>query len=312
MPSLNDISNTPLPQLPPRRAESHKGDFGRALLVGGSRGMSGAISLAGKATLRSGAGLVTLAVPQVIQNVVAMFDPSYMTRGLTDGDGQVAGPATGEVNGMSSEATAVALGPGLGRSNEVTEFVEAVYVAVSKPMVVDADALFALAERPAVLSEPGGPRILTPHPGEFQRLTGKPYNQSERSEMAAAFARGEDDLHWEFRRKAREGAKPGSATSKRPEMVVVLKGHRTVVTDGMRVSINQTGNPGMATGGSGDVLTGVITGLLCQGLTPFDAARLGVYVHGLAGDLATQELGQVSLIASDLLDYLPRAFQALG
>jgi NAD(P)H-hydrate epimerase len=130
--------------------------------------------------------------------------------------------------------------------------------------------------------------------------------------MAAAFARGEDDLHWEFRRKAREGAKPGSATSKRPEMVVVLKGHRTVVTDGMRVSINQTGNPGMATGGSGDVLTGVITGLLCQGLTPFDAARLGVYVHGLAGDLATQELGQVSLIASDLLDYLPRAFQALG
>jgi ADP-dependent NAD(P)H-hydrate dehydratase len=312
MHTLKDISSAPLPQLPPRRADSHKGDYGRALLVGGSRSMSGAIALAGRATLRSGAGLVTLAVPQVIQNVVATFEPSYMTHGLADGDGQVATPATGNVIAMSTEANVVALGPGLGRSNVVMDFVEAVYMAVSKPMVVDADALFALAERPSVLSESGGPRVLTPHPGEFYRLTGMPYKESERHEVVAAFARGEDDLHWEFRRKTMDAAKSGRTSSKRPEMIVVLKGHRTVVTDGTRVSINQTGNPGMATGGSGDVLTGVITGLLCQGMEPFDAARLGVHVHGLAGDLAASELGQVSLIASDLIDYLPYAFQALG
>jgi NAD(P)H-hydrate epimerase len=312
MSSLNDITHTPLPTLPPRRADSHKGDYGRALLVGGSRGMSGAIALAGRATLRSGAGLVTLAVPQVVQDVVAGFEPSYMTYGLADENGQIARSATGDVIVKATDATAVALGPGLGRSDVLTEFAEAVYQAVTRPMVVDADALFALAQRPEVLSAPGGPRVLTPHPGEFQRLTGKPYKESERIEAAAEFARGEDDLHWAFRRES--GGRSGSnvATSERPEMVVVLKGHRTVVTDGARVSVNQTGNPGMATGGSGDVLTGIITGLMCQGLAPFDAARLGVHVHGLAGDLAAAELGQISLIASDLIEYLPQAFLALG
>jgi NAD(P)H-hydrate epimerase len=179
-------------------------------------------------------------------------------------------------------------------------------------MVVDADALFALAQRPVVLSAAGGPRVLTPHPGEFQRLTEKPYQDSERIEVAAELARGEDDRHKAFRRGFAENSGSNTVATKSPEMVVVLKGHRTVVTDGTRVSVNQTGNPGMATGGSGDVLTGVITGLLCQGLSPFDAARLGVHVHGLAGDLAAADLGQVSLIASDLIGYLPRAFLAVG
>jgi NAD(P)H-hydrate epimerase len=312
MPSLDEITHTPLPQLPPRRAESHKGDYGRALLVGGSRDMSGAIALAGRATLRSGAGLVTLAVPQVVQDVVAGFEPSYMTLGLADQSGQIARLATGDVIARAAEASAVAIGPGVGRSEVLTEFVEAVYQAVSAPMVVDADALFALAQRPEVLSAPGGPRVLTPHPGEFQRLTGKPYKESERIAAAAELALGNDDLHWQFRRRSVGNSGSTVAATERSEMVVVLKGYRTVVTDGTRVSINQTGNPGMATGGSGDVLTGVITGLLCQGLSPFDAARLGVYVHGLAGDLAAAELGQVSLIASDLIEYLPRAFLALG
>jgi NAD(P)H-hydrate epimerase len=312
MPQLEDITHTPLPELPPRRADSHKGDYGRALVVGGSRGMSGAVALAGRATLRSGAGLVTLAVPLVVQNVVAEFEPSYMTHGLADENGHIARAATGAVIVKASEATAVAIGPGLGRSDVLTEFVEAVYHAVHQPMVVDADALFALAQRPAVLFAPGGPRVLTPHPGEFQRLTGKPYKESERIEAAAEFARGEDDLHWAFRRKTGEHTESNVVSTEPTETVVVLKGHRTIVTDGSRVSINQTGNPGMATGGSGDVLTGVITALVCQGMSPFDAARLGVHVHGLAGDLAAAELGQVSLIASDLVEYLPRAFLALG
>jgi NAD(P)H-hydrate epimerase len=210
----------------------------------------------------------------------------------------------------ATEATALALGPGLGRSDVLTEFVEAVFRAVNRPMVVDADALFALSQHPTVLSAAGGPRVLTPHPGEFQRLTGKPYKASERVEAAAEFARGEDDLHWAFRGKSHSGSE--AAARGRPEVVVVLKGQGTVVTDGSRVSINQTGNPGMATGGSGDVLTGVITGLVCQGMPPFEAARLGVHVHGLAGDLAAAELGQISLTASDLVESLPRAFLALG
>jgi NAD(P)H-hydrate epimerase len=270
--------------------------------------MSGAIALAGRAALRSGAGLVTLAVPRYIHDVVATIEPSYMTQGLADENGHFAMPATAEVSILSLEMRAtVALGPGLGRSDVLTDFVELVYHAAS-PMVVDADALFALAERPARLSNPGGPRVLTPHPGEFERLTGKPYKASQRVEAAAEFARGEDDLHYQFRN---ESSVSGDA-SQRPEIIVVLKGHETVVTDGCRYSVNQTGNPGMATGGTGDVLTGVITALLCQGLSPFDAARLAVHVHGLAGDLAEEELGQVSMMASDLLDYLPQAFRSVS
>ncbi len=305
---LVDQTHTALPRLGPRRADSHKGDYGRALLVGGSRGMSGAIALAGKAALRSGAGLVTLAVPRCIQDVVATFEPSFMTQGLADENGQFAMLATADVTILSLEMRAVvALGPGLGRSEVLTDFVEFVY-HMQSPMVVDADALFALAQRPEVLAKPGGPRVLTPHPGEFERLTGKPYDVAQRIEVAAELARGEDDLHYQYR----DRSNVTSSTARRPEILVVLKGHETVVTDGRRFSINHTGNPGMATGGSGDVLTGVITALLCQGLSPFDAARLGVHVHGLAGDLAAKELGQVSLIASDLIDYLPTAFLSLS
>jgi len=294
---LTDVTATPLPQLPPRRADSHKGDYGRALLIGGSRGMSGAMGLAGMATLRSGAGLVTLAVPRGIQDVVASFEPSYMTHGLTDDRGHLAAPAADEVLTLAANATAIALGPGLGRRPVLTEIAARLYDEIDKPMVVDADGLFALAERRGVLTQPAGPRILTPHPGEFARLTGQPYDPSQRAEAAAKLARGE----------AATGE--AASTAGNHPTTVVLKGHHTVVTDGQRYSINQTGNPGMATGGSGDVLTGIITALLCQGLPPFDAARLGVHVHGLAGDLAAADIGEVSLIASDLLDYLPAAFQ---
>jgi ADP-dependent NAD(P)H-hydrate dehydratase len=287
--NLADQTHAPLPQLPPRRPDSHKGDYGRALLVGGSRGMAGAIGLAGCATLRSGAGLVTLAVPRAVQDVVASFEPSYMTHALMDENGYFAALAADDVVELAGDATAVAVGPGLGRGTALSEFVRRLYHEIEKPMVVDADGLFALAERPDVLGEPGGPRVLTPHPGEFAHLTGDRPDGAQRIEAAAKL--GQRD-----------------ATNR---TIVVLKGHGTVVTDGRRYSINQTGNPGMATGGTGDVLTGVITALLCQGMTPFDAARLGVHVHGLAGDLAAAELGELSLIASDLIDYLPDAFQSL-
>jgi ADP-dependent NAD(P)H-hydrate dehydratase len=287
---LDDQTDSPLPVLPPRRAESHKGDYGRALLVGGSRGMSGAIALAGMSTLRSGAGLVTLAVPRSVQDVVASFCPCYMTHELADDEGHFAISAAKQLLSFAGTATALALGPGLGRNATLTEFVAQLYQNIEKPMVVDADALFALAGRPEAIGTPAGPRVLTPHPGEFARLAGTSPEASGRVAAAAELAQCD-----------------GNGNT-----IVVLKGHETVVTDGQRYSINHTGNPGMATGGSGDVLTGIITALLCQGLAPFDAARLGVHVHGLAGDLAAEDFGQVSLIASDLIDYLPQAFLAVG
>lgn len=294
MKSINDITATRLPCLPERQAESNKSDYGRALLVGGSRGMSGAIALAGLATLRSGAGLVTLAVPTSIQNTVAALEPSYMTRALAEEAGQIAPLAADTILELAKSATAVALGPGLGRSPALTALVAKLYQEISQPIIVDADALFALAEHREVVMRPNGPRVLTPHPGEFARLIGKPIEAARRIAMADA-----DD-------------RIGLATSIASEqVVVVLKGHRTVVTDGATGSVNHTGNPGMATGGTGDVLTGVITGLICQGLSPFDGARLGVHVHGMAGDLAVQQLGSTSLIASDLIEYLPKAFCSL-
>lgn len=243
--------------------------------------------MAGLATLRGGAGLVTLVVPRCVQNVVAGISPCYMTHGASDANGQFTTDAASEVLDFGKASTVVALGPGVGRSPQVTSFVQRLYREISQPMVIDADALFALAENTEVLSQAGGPRVLTPHPGEFARLAGELPKEDERVSAAAALARRDTS---------------GST-------VVVLKGHHTVVTDGKRFSINHTGNPGMATGGSGDVLTGIVTALLCQGLAPFDAARLGVHVHGLAGDLAAAEFGQVSLIASDLIDFLPRAFR---
>jgi len=276
--------NDSLPRLPPRRDDAHKGDFGLALIVGGSRGMTGAVALAGMAALRGGAGLVRLAVPDVCQDTVAAFEPSYMTVALpADPSGRIAGSACDAILALSEPATVVACGPGMGRSWDLDQLVGRLYQELHKPMVLDADGLNALSADPDLLAEPGAPRIMTPHPGEFARLIGKRLDsgasQAAAIEMAA-----------------------------RCRLVIVLKGHRTLITDGHRQALNTTGNPGMATGGTGDVLTGLITALWCQGLEPFDAARLGVYLHGLAGDLAAAELGQVSLIASDLIRFLPNAF----
>ena len=278
-----------LPRLAPRASESHKGTFGTAFLIGGSVGMSGAIILAGKAALRGGAGLVRLGIPRACLQVVAAGEPSYLTVPLPDtAGGRIGYGAKTEIERELQGATAVAVGPGIGRSAGVEALVWWLYQDCPRPLVVDADGLNALAARRRVVGKfplPGGPRILTPHPGEFHRLV-------------AAGKLSPDDR----RRRAPELAREAGA-------VLVLKGHRTLVTDGQRVYTNPTGNPGMATGGSGDVLTGLITALLCQGLGAFEAAVLGVYLHGLAGDLAAAQLGQESLIASDLVDFLPQAFK---
>lgn len=275
----------PLPRLQKRNPESHKGDYGRALLVGGSRGMSGSISLSGRATLRSGAGLVTLAVPDVCLDTVASFDPCYMTLGMPcDAEGRMVLAARRPLHEFAEMATAVGCGPGWGASESLAQLAQDLYTKLPMPAVFDADGLNGLAAVGATLGHHQGPRILTPHPGEFDRLVGESSATIQDREALAIRLAGDAGV------------------------VVVLKGHRTLITDGEAQFHNTTGNAGMATGGCGDVLTGIITALLCQGMGPLEAARLGVHVHGLAGDLAAEKLGEVSLIATDLVDHLPQAF----
>lgn len=275
-----------LPVFPARSPESHKGDFGLALVVGGSRGMAGAVGMAGMAALRGGAGLVRLAVPEPILDTVAALEPSYMTVPLpADPQGRIALSARQTLLSAAAAATVVAYGPGLGRSLGLTALTGWLYAHLPKPMVIDADGLNALAARRDAIPQPAAPRILTPHPGEFARLVGTARIPADERESAAIELAG----RW--------------------GVVLVLKGHRTLITDGSRRTVNTTGNPGMATGGSGDVLTGLVTALACQGLAPYEAARLGVHLHGLAGDLAARELGQEGMIASDLVRFLPQAFQ---
>jgi len=279
-----------IPHLKARAADANKGSYGRVTVIGGSRGMSGAAVLCGTAALRGGAGLVRVAVPHGILPIVAAGNPCYLTAGLAEDDlGRLHLSSLPHLLEMLSGQTVTVFGPGLGQSPELPDLLGEVLRADATPLVLDADGLNALAQRAELLNVRRRPLILTPHPGEFARLTGASIQQIQgnRQESAVRFA----ELH---------------------KVVLVLKGHGTIVTDGDRVYINHTGNPGMATGGTGDVLTGLVGALLGQGLEPFDAAQLGVYLHGLAGDRARDDLGEPSLIASDLIDYLPQAFRQHG
>jgi NAD(P)H-hydrate epimerase len=278
---------TALPALSPRAADAHKGDFGRVLVVAGSRGMAGAAVLCASAALRAGAGLVKAAVPADILATVAAGNPCYTTAPLpADAEGRLSAAALPVLKRLAEDHDVLALGPGLDRSAELSTVVAELSSTVPKPMVLDADGLTALIGQVERMGRAKAPRIITPHPGEFARLVNLDVQsvQAKRSELAADFAR-------------------------RHGLVVVLKGQGTIVTDGQRVYQNTTGNPGMATGGAGDVLTGIIAALVGQGLAAFEAAQLGVHVHGLAGDLACEQIGAISLIATDLLDFLPAAFR---
>jgi ADP-dependent NAD(P)H-hydrate dehydratase len=279
---------TALPILPPRPADSNKGSFGRILIIAGSRGMSGAAVLCASAALRGGAGLVKAAVPAEIQPIVAAGQPCCTTAALPhDAEGRISASALPLLLSLAEPHDVVAVGPGLDRSAELTSVVAELVEKIARPMVIDADALNALAGQPEKLHGQTAPRIITPHPGEFARLlqTDVKTVQANRRDLAVEFAH-------------------------KRNLIVILKGHGTIVTDGRRVYVNTTGNPGMATGGTGDILTGLIAALLGQRLAPFEAAQLGVYVHGLAGDLARDQIGEVSLIATDLLDFLPPALRS--
>jgi len=256
--------------------------------------MAGAPALAGTAALRSGAGLVEVLVADAVAAITAGFDPCLMVRGLPcDGDGVIAAAAAPQLRQWSANATAVAIGPGLSRSPDLAGIVRGLWRDLPQPAVFDADALWCVARMEAAdFRIHAGPRVLTPHAGEMLRLVGHDPS-SPRSR----------DRQW-LEARARDMA--GSN-----DVVIVLKGAGTLLTDGTRQAHNDTGNPGMATGGTGDVLTGVIAALVAQGMAPFDAARLGAWVHGRAGDLAAAALGEISMTARDLLEHLPEAFRGL-
>lgn len=286
-------SDFSLPNVPLRPADGHKGTFGRTLLIAGSRGMSGAACLAGIAALRGGVGLATVACPVGIQPIVAGFEPGYMTTGLPeDAEGRISFSTVDEISTLVTGQDSVGVGPGLGSSPEVTEVVRRLFSEASCPLVLDADGLNSLAAsfqngRWAAHSV-GGPRVLTPHPGEFSRLTGLSVEQiqSDRIEVAKKFAA---DNH----------------------VVLVLKGAGTVITDGERVAVNRTGNSGMATGGSGDVLTGLTAALLARRQDPYEMTVLAVHLHGLAGDLAAGSLSEPGMIASDIPRFLAEAWKQM-
>jgi NAD(P)H-hydrate epimerase len=279
---------TDVPRLPPRPVDGNKGTFGKVLVIAGSRGMSGAAVLSGSAALRGGAGLVRVAVPREVLPIVAAGNPCYITAPMAqDADGRLDLSSQADLLTLARACDVVAIGPGLGRSSSLTALLSALLAHLPGSLVLDADGLSAFVQNTAPLRR-SAPLILTPHPGEFSRLLNidTATVQAHRRELATAFA-------------AENG------------LVLLLKGHRTIVTDGRCVYENTTGNPGMATAGSGDVLTGLVAALLAQGLDAFAAAQLAAYIHGLAGDMAKEELGEVGMIATDLLERLPRAFKAM-
>ena len=265
--------------LPDRNPWGHKGNFGKLLLLCGSRGYTGAAFFAAMGALRSGAGLVFLGVPESIYGIEAVKLNEPVIFPLPDAGGRLSADAVPEILTRLPQMDAVLVGPGLGQSEGTLAVVRAVLEKAECPVVVDADGINVLRAHRDLLRGRKSPTILTPHDGEFARLGG--IIGEDRMAAAAALA---DDLG----------------------CVVLLKGHETCVTDGVDGYINPTGNPGMAVGGSGDVLAGVITALLGAGLPPLEAAACGAWLHGAAGDRCAAELGQYGMLPTDMLSALPR------
>ncbi len=278
---------THVPPLPARDPESHKGNFGRVLVIAGSRSMPGAAALAANGAFRGGAGLVTVATATSALPMIAPVTPCATFAALPETtDGWIAATAFDLLLPPIDAADVVVLGPGLGTERGTQGLVRRLVAGIRKPLVLDADGLNAIAPEPQPLLVRSAPTVLTPHPGELSRLDGDPP------------PRGRDDRRDRAERAAR-----------RFRAIVCLKGHCTIVTDGESSYENDTGNPSMATGGAGDVLSGLVSALIHAFARPLDAAICAVHVHGLAGDLAADQHGPVSVIATDLLAHLGPAFQ---
>ncbi|HEY5692112.1 MAG TPA: NAD(P)H-hydrate dehydratase [Cyclobacteriaceae bacterium] len=268
-------------KIPIRKKFAHKGDFGRALLIAGSEGKMGACVLAAKAAMRSGVGLLTTHVPRCGYSIIQTAVPEAMTS--VDQD-QICFGTAPNIDVYS----AIGIGPGLGLSSDTINAFKNLLQNVEDPIVVDADGINILASDSSMIHLLPANSLLTPHPGELERLIGGWKNDFDKLEKVREFAA-------------------------QTKCIIIIKGaYSAIVSPNGQIFFNSTGNPGMATGGSGDVLTGILTGLLAQKINPLDVAIIGIYVHGLAGDLAKFELGQVALMASDIIDYLPQAFKEVS
>ena len=264
--------------LPDRADDAHKGDCGKVLLLCGAKGYTGAAYLSAMGALRSGAGLVFLGVPESIYQIEAIKLNEPVVFPLPDREGKLSEEAIPEIMERLSRIDAVLIGPGLGQSEGVFQVVKAVLERAVCPVVLDADGINVMAGHKDILRGRTGPTVLTPHAGEFARLGGW---TGDRQAAAEAMAR-----------------ETGS--------ILLLKGHDTVITDGYSTYINPTGNSGMAVGGSGDVLSGIIVSLLGQGIDPLKAAACGAWIHGAAGDICAAEIGRYGMLPTDMVNVLPR------
>ena len=274
----------------PRRPKSHKGDYGHVLVLAGSLGLTGAAYLTCAACLLSGSGLVTLGIPKSLNSIMEVKLTEVMTKPLAETkDITLSDRALGQINKILPQFDALAIGPGLSRNPETQELIHKLLKSVTQPLVLDADGINALNGKVDLLHCLKSDLVMTPHLGEMSRLLNLKITEIEnrRIKIAQAFA-------------------------KKYKVVIVLKGHLTVVANrNGKTYVNHTGNPGMASGGCGDVLTGMIASFLGQGIDSFKAAKLGVYLHGLAADYVAEEKGEISLIATDILDKLPQVLKTV-
>ncbi len=276
-----------LPLLPPRKLYSHKGTYGRVLVIAGSAGMMGSGSMTSLSCLRSGCGVVLWALPKALNVIGEAQNPEVMTLPIPDTPSGAPSMEAREILVEAARETdCVVLGPGLPVAGDTGELMRLLIPEIFPPLILDGGAFSAIGTEYMIIRKRQSPTIITPHPGEMSRITGRTTAQiqEKRSDFAVKYAK-------------HSGA------------IVALKGHGTVVTDGQEIYINESGNPALSTAGSGDVLCGVIASLVGQGIPPFEAAKLGVYLHGLAGDLAAREIGDRGVIARDVITRLPLAFK---
>ncbi len=276
--------------IPTRKLDSHKKDYGHVFILAGSAGFTGAAYLCSQAAILSGSGLVTLGIPKSLNSIMAVKLTEVMTKPLEETkEITLSLKSLADILKFSAKIDSIAIGPGLSSNPETQRLVVQLIKQINKPMVIDADGLTALSKNISILNSKNKEIIITPHPGEMGRL----------------LKISTDDIQKNRKKVAKD-------FSLRYNLTTVLKGYHTVVASPAgEIWVNKNGNPGMATAGCGDVLTGIIAGLIGQGIKPFPAAKLAVYIHGLSGDLAAEEKGQIGLIATDVLNKLPLAFRPI-
>ncbi len=262
-----------------RNKDSHKGSYGKVGIIAGSIGMTGANYLASTAALRSGSGLVYSLIPNELVPILSTKFIEVIIKEIKDYD---------NILELTKDMDGLTIGPGLGIEEKKTKMVKELLLNYNKPIVLDADGINCIADDPEILKRRQGTTIITPHPGELAKLLSKSIDEIQENRIYYA-----------------------KYTSNKYNIITILKGHNTVITDGKDLHINQTGNPGMSTAGSGDVLTGIIISLICQGISGINSGILGAYIHGLAGDMASEYYGEYGLIASDILEYIPKAMKKI-